>query len=384
MSRRRGHGEGAVYFDEAKRLWVGAFQLPPDESGRRRRKYVRAKRKQDLLAKLEQARREAASGQPVPDQRRTTSEYLRWWCAEVLPGTVKESTAQDYVWLIEAYIIPAIGRHPLAQLSPEHVHSMLRAMEKRGLSPRTRRLTRSILRRTLTTAERYGYVQRNVASLTDPPKIGSTRLDDALTAEEARAVLDAAAGDRFAALAEVVLALGLRKGEALALCWEDVDFDEGTITVRGTLKSKKGGGWYVDTPKTSRSERVLPLVGSVRRALTGRRAIQEEERSSAGDSWQEYGFVFTTRNGTPVNEWNAYRWWQRQTVAAGLGRRRFHAARHTTATLLHEQGVPLEVISALLGHASLAITADIYTGIGLKAKRAAAEQLGRSIQRGDD
>jgi len=384
MSRRRGKGEGAVYFDETKQLWVGAFQLPPDESGRRRRKYVRAKRKQDALAKLDQAKRDAAAGQPLPDQRRITAEYLRWWCAEVLPGTVKESTARDYVWLIETYIIPAIGRHPLAQLSPEHVHSMLRAMEKRGLSPRTRRLTRSILRRTLTTAERFGYVQRNVASLTEPPKIGSTRLDDALTAEEARAVLDAAAGDRFAALAAIVLALGLRKGEALALRWEDVDVDEGTITIRGTLKSRKGGGWYVDTPKTSRSERVLPLIDSVREALIERRAIQADERSAAGDGWQDHGFVFTTRNGTPVNEWNAYRWWQRLTVQAGLGRRRFHAARHTTATLLHEQGVPLEVISALLGHASLAITADIYTGIGLTAKRDAAEQLGRAIQSGDE
>ncbi len=78
--------------------------------------------------------------------------------------------------------------------------------------------------------------------------------------------------------------------------------------------------------------------------------------------------------------WNAYRWWRRLTERAGIGPRRFHASRHTTATLLHERGVPLEVISALLGHSSLSITADIYTGIGLKAKRAAAEKIGQAIR----
>jgi integrase len=164
-------------------------------------------------------------------------------------------------------------------------------------------------------------------------------------------------------LAEIALALGLRKGEVLALRWDAVDFDAATIAVEGTLKSRKGGGWYVDSPKTKKSVRVLPMVDAVRSSLLERRAIQDAERARAGDSWQEHGFVFTTRAGTPVNEWNAYRWWQRLTERAGIGKRRFHASRHTTATLLHEQGVPLEVISSLLGHASLSITADICANV---------------------
>ncbi len=294
MSRRRGPGEGSVYFDDDSELWVGVLTLPADGTGRRRRKYVRAKRKQEVLAKLDALRTEVAKGRPLPDKRRTTADYLRWWYSEVLPGSVKESTAEGYIWIIEKYIIPAVGQYRLANLSPAHVHSMLRAMEKRGLSPRTRRLTRSILRRTLTTAERYEYVSRNAASLTDPPKVGSSKLDDALTAQEARAVLDAASGDRFAALAEVVLALGPRKGEALALRWDNIDFDAGTITIEGTLKNRKGGGWYVDTPKTRQSARVLPMIDSVHEALLDRQRIQAGERSSAGEDWQEHGFVFTT------------------------------------------------------------------------------------------
>jgi integrase len=380
MSRRRSHGEGSLYFDDTKELWVGVVDLPPDGTGRRRRKYVRAKRKQDVITKVAAIKTDLAKGRVLPDERRTTTDFLRWWYREVLPGTVKESTARDYVWVLETYVIPAIGRHRLAKLTPDHVHAMLRAMDERGLSAGTRRLTRSILRRALTTAERFGHVPRNVASLTEPPRVASTKLADSLTIEEVKAVLETARNDRFAALAEIALALGLRKGEALALRWDDLDFEHRTITVRGTMKSRKGGGWYVDTPKTKKSERVLPMIDRVHAALIDRRQIQVGEQERAGEDWQEHGFVFTTRTGTPVNEWNAYRWWRRLTTEAGVGPRRFHSSRHTTATLLHDQGVPLEVISSLLGHASLAITADIYTDIGIRSKREAAERVGMALE----
>jgi integrase len=379
VRRRRGPGEGSVYFDDRSQLWVGVVNLAPDELGKRRRKYVRAKRKQDVLSKLDTIKADLAVGLPLGDQRRSTAEYLRWWCAIVVPGSVKDSTARGYEWIIERYVIPAVGSKPLAQLHPEHVQTMLRGMEARGLSPRTRRQTRAILRRALATAERYGYVARNVAALTEPPKIGATKLDDALTASEARAVLDAVRGDRFAALAEIILSLGLRKGEVLALRWHDIDAEHHTITIGGTLKRRPGGGWYIDTPKSANSTRTLPLIDSVSEALTERRRVQATERLAAGSAWHDHGFVFTTRRGLPLDERNALRWWHQLTERAGIGRRRFHATRHTAATLLHDQGVPLEVISTLLGHASLAITADVYTRIGVAAQRHAAEQLGHAL-----
>ena len=307
MSRRRGRGEGSFYFDNTKELWVGVVDLPPDGTGRRRRKYVRAKRKQDVVAKVTAIKTDLAKGQPLPDERRTTTDYLRWWYREVLPGSVKDSTAQDYVWVLEKYVIPAIGGHRLVKLTPDHVHAMLRDMEQRGLSPRTRRLTRTILRRALTTAERFGHVTRNVASLTEPPKVGSTKLDDSLTLEQAKAVLDTVQDDRFAALAEIVLALGLRKGEVLALRWHDVDFEHSTITVSGTMKSRKGGGWYVDLPKTKKSERVLPMVDRVptrahRAPHRSKSASANEQgrigRSTASSSRRETELPST--NGTPI------------------------------------------------------------------------------------
>ena len=99
-----------------------------------------------------------------------------------------------------------------------------------------------MLRRALRWAEQHGLVVRSVDALVDGLRKSGTKLDDTLDAADAHAVIEAAAGDRLEALAILVLRLGLRKGEALALRWDDIDVDAGTLTVRGTLKRRKGGG----------------------------------------------------------------------------------------------------------------------------------------------
>jgi integrase len=90
--------------------------------------------------------------------------------------------------------------------------------------------------------------------------------------------------------------------------------------------------------------------------------------------------VFTTPLGMALDPRNALRWWHGLCEGAGLGRRRFHASRHTAATLLLDRGVPLEVVSAILGHASLAITADVYARVTLDAKRRALEALSDALE----
>jgi integrase len=223
--------------------------------------------------------------------------------------------------------------------------------------------------------EQHGLVIRNVAALVDGPRKSGTKLDDTLDAAGAHAVIEAAAGDRLEALAVLVLRLGLRKGEALALRWGDIDVDAGTLTVRGTLKRRKGGGLYVDTTLTAAGLRELPLVASTAEALREHRRRQAAERLALGPLRVDTGHVFTTATGTPLDPRNVNRWWSALCERARVGHRRFHAARHTAATLLLEQGVPLEVVSAVLRHAGLAITADVYAKVGMDAKRRALATL---------
>lgn len=375
---RRGAGEGAVY-RQADGLWAAAVELGRDSTGRRQRKVIRGRTKAGVVAKLEQVRADVAKGLPIVDERRTTEDYLRWWVAEVLPGTIKDSTVTDYSWVLEHYVIPHVGRVPLAKLGPEQVHQMLRNLEGEGMSARTRQYARAVLRRALGHAERWGMVTRNVAALVEGPRTVTTRLDDTLTAAEAQRLLAVASEDRLCALAVIVLRLGLRKGEALALRWENVDLDAGELRVQGTLKRKVGEGLVLDTPKTKAGERTLPLLADCSEALVSRRRRQAAEKLEAGPAWEERGFVFTTPLGTPVDPRNVNRWWDSLCERAGIGHRRFHASRHTAATLLLDAGAPLEVVSAILGHASLAITADVYAKVTQDAKRRAVTAVDRLL-----
>jgi len=365
MASQRQYGEGSVY-RQANGLWCGVIEMPAQD-GQRRRRYLRAKTKRQLVERMTEARSEVQRGMPSPDRRLTTEAFLRWWATDVAPQSLKESTVVHYEWIVGRYLVPALGNVPLARLGPEHVHAMLAAMADRGLSARTQRQARAVLRRALGHAEKWGHVTRNAAALVDAPRIGRARTDDALTADEARSVLDAASGDRLEALAWVVLTLGLRKGEALALRWVDIDFTDGTVRVGATLKRRAGGGCYLDTPKTEGGYRVLPLSEALSQVLRGHMARQE----AVGEG----GFVFTTPIGTPLDPRNSLRWWHNLTERAGVGRRRFHASRHTAASLMHEAGVPLEVISRVLGHASIAITADTYTEIRDAARRRGVEAV---------
>jgi integrase len=233
-------------------------------------------------------------------------------------------------------------------------------MRDDGLSPRTIAYTRAVLRLALTTAEARGRVARNVVPLTRAPKRSAAKLDDALDAGEAAKVLRAARGDRLEALAVLVLAVGMRQGEALRLRWADVDLDEGTLTVRKA--------------KTASGVRTIALPPFVVAALDRHRRRQRRERMAA-KVWGDDDLVFASSVGTVLDPRNVLRWWHGLTRRAGVGRRRFHASRHTAATLMLNNGVPLEVVSATLGHAGLAITADVYAKVRPELQRKAADAM---------
>jgi integrase len=355
----RGKGEGSIYRRGTDGRWVAQVEAGRTASGRRR--YARAVRRtrREAQAALKELHRAVDAG-VTPGQASTVATFMAWWLDNVLPGQVSADSITKYRWVTGRWITPHIGTVRLNKLTPGHVQAMLRRLEADGLSPRSRAQARSVLARALRWAEQTQVVGRNVARIVDGPKLDQYA-SDALTAEEALAVLAQAKGDRLEALAVVALRLGLRRGEALDLRWDDVDLDASELTVRKA--------------KTAAGARTVPLVAGTAAALREHRRRQAAERLAAGSLWQDSGWVFTIQDGRPLHPRVALKWWHRLTTEAGIGRRRFHAARHTTATLLLDQGVPLEVVSAVLGHANLSITADIYARVTADAKRRALARL---------
>jgi integrase len=147
---------------------------------------------------------------------------------------------------------------------------------------------------------------------------------------------------------------GLRRGEALALHWSDIDFDAKLMRVRGTRRV--AGELVVTETKTPRSRRVIPLSPAAERLLRDVRANQRVERLRAGSMWQPTPYVFKTELGEPCDPRNALRALKAAAKSAGLPSSvGLHTLRHSAASVMLSAGVPLKVVSEVFGHASVAI-----------------------------
>jgi integrase len=270
-----------------------------------------------------------------------------------------------------------LGHHRLDRLQPEHVEAAWRALADEGLSPATVLVHHRILSRALKVAMQRGRVARNVVTLVDAPTAVRPEVVP-LSTDDVRAVLAAAAEAPNGARWSVALALGLRQGEALGLLWEDVDLDEGMLTVRRALQRVKGKGLVLVEPKSFAGRRSLALPPPLVEALRRHRAWQLQQRLAAANVWQDGGYVFARADGKPIDtraDWGA---WKRLLQAAGVRDARLHDARHTAATLLLQQGVAPRVAMQLLGHSQISMTMH-YTHVVPELARDAADRMGQAL-----
>ena len=201
MTRRRASGEDSIYRDGDR--WRGAVSLGYDERGNRVRKKVSGRTRAEVVEKLRRLRQQVDSG-VITDDKLTVQDFLDRWLTVNLPGSVAEATEDSYADTVRLHLVPALGRKQLAKLTVADLDKLWKAKRDAGYSSNSVRIMRTVLRRALGQAEREGIVTRNVARLSTPQRIRS-RPGRALTVDQARRLLDAAAGYRFEAA--VVLAL---------------------------------------------------------------------------------------------------------------------------------------------------------------------------------
>jgi len=374
MPSRRGHGEGSIYRRASDGRWCCVVDLGWVE-GKRKRKVLYGKTRKEVAEKLKVTLRAQQQGLPIATERQTVAQFLERWLAEVVQGTVRERTHALYAQAVRIYIAPAIGQQQLDKLTPQHVQGMINGLSARGLAPGTVRGARAVLARALGQALKWGLVMRNVAMLTDAPRVGRhdfTILDP----EQARRFLDAVRGDRLEALYTVALSLGLRQGEALGLRWRDVELDAGALHVRMALQWIYTQEPRLVEPKTARSRRTLPLPPEVAVQLRAHRTRQLEERLRAGADWQgeAWDLVFADPVGTPIDARHLRHWFKAHLKRAGLAPVRFHDLRHSCASLLVAQGVHPRVVMEILGHSQIAMTMNTYSQAIPESTR---EALGR-------
>jgi integrase len=239
---------------------------------------------------------------------------------------------------------------------------MYREKLNTGLAPRTVQYIHTTFHKALKDAVADGLVQRNVTEGIKAPRPRKQEVN-ALSADQTRAFLHAARGDRFEALFVVAVHCGLREGELLGLRWADVDLYAGTLAVRRTLSETKTG-YIFEAPKNSKGRNV-GLTSSAKDALRCHRAAQNQERLQAGSLWHDQDLVFPSYKGTAMNAKNlTSRYFKPLLAKIGLPHSvRLHDLRHTCATLLLSRGVHPKFVQELLGHATISITLDTYSHV---------------------
>ncbi len=314
---------------------------------------------QDVSDKLLTARNANRSGAPLPREVQKVGPFLTEWLASA-KATVRPTTYRSYSDLVTGHLEPELGKTVLARLTPQQVQAMLARKSAAGLSPRRVQYIRAVLRIALGQALKFGLVARNVATLTDAPRQVRHEIQP-LSLENARKLISAADGERLGPLYVLAITTGLRQGECLGLTWDCVDLDGGTVRVVRAL-ARYDGAYHLDEPKTERSRRTLTLPKAAVVALRAHRARQNEERLRMGQHWQDkWGLVFTTTSGAPLMGTYCTHELHSFLVDHSLPEVRFHDLRHSAASLLLAQGVPLRSIMEQLGHTSIGLTANLYT-----------------------
>lgn len=377
MARRRGNGEGTITKRKDGR-WEGRYTVDTGKGVKRR--VVYGKTRKEVADKLARAVADRADGLVFDDENMTVGEYLDKWLKGSVRGSVRESTFDRYEIAVRVHIEPALGRLKLKKLTPAHVQSFYRDRLDAGFAPASVNKLHVVLHKALKQAVDWRMIPRNVAEATKPPRPVAKEEMRTLTAQEVRRFLEAARGDRLEALYVLAVHAGMRQGELLALKWQDVDLENGTISVRRTV-TKSGGRLHFGEPKTKKSRRTIDLTSASVSALRSHLARQLEEMEILGDRYRDDGLVFTSEVGTLVNPTNL----RRRSFAQLLQRARlpkstrFHDLRHTCATLLFGRNVHPKQVQELLGHSNIAITLDTYShvipGMGERTARAMEDAL---------
>jgi integrase len=367
-SKRRGHGEDSIYWDESRKRYIGAVDLGFSPAGTRIRKKVSGKTKVEVRDKLRELHKETDAGLR-PRRRYTVGDALNDWLAHGVDG-LSERTVTLYRDTSAKALREELGNIKLTELTASAVQKALVSLAE-GSSTRTVQIAHNVLVRAIRHAERDGLVGRNVATLVDTPKGQKDgRPSKSLTLEQAVALLDAAKGTSLEAYVVVSLLSGVRTEEARALRWDhvvawvdgqwlpvaDAGFDHEQVAAF-VWRAERAGG---DT-KTPKSRRTLALPQKCVEALREHRVRQAKERLSAGPLWKDHGLVFASAVGTPMDDHNVRRQFRVITEAAGLGTGWVpRELQHTFVSLLSAHGVPVEAIALLAGHNQTATTELVY------------------------
>lgn len=434
MSTRAKNGESSVYFSEADSKWHGWVTVGTKANGSPDRRHRMAATEDEVREKVRALEKMRDSGKaPKAGRPPTVEKWFTTWmdtdCArKVADGSMAPRSLDDYRSKCRLYVFPAMGKLRIDKVEPEHLDKMYLDLLNRGLASSTVLKVHRIVSRGLKVAmQRTRLFHVNPASLLDAPAVEEPEIEP-LTVEETRRLLVEAGTRRNGARWAVALAQGVRQGEALGLRWEYVDLEAAEMKIwwqlqrlkwqhgcedphacgakfhrkkckatctthkhykRGCPKpcpkdcddhakacpERTGGGLVIRAPKSRRNKRTIAIPAHLVSLLRAHKAVQNREKSAAGDLWEDNDLVFCQENGKPIDPRADWQEFKDILEAAGIRDARVHDARHTTGAMLIEAKVNPRVVMEVLGHSQMRTT-ERYTKVASPLVVDAADKMG--------
>lgn len=343
-----------------------------------------AKAKTECVKKLKELQAEYAAEPPSsqPKSDMCFGEWLNYWYENHCKPTIRPTTQKGYEALLNCHAIPRLGQIPLNKLTQGDCQHFLNEMKTNGrkshrdtkgsaMSERSVRLCHLLLRMSLERAVKEGLIKKNPILGCKLPQSEHKEMK-VLSTEEIQRFLIQAKEEGLYELFLLELTTGLRRGEILALTWNDLNFKTGTlnITKQATLV---GGKITISEPKTKAAHRTIILPPPML-------AILKEYRVSAFSSLM---FPSRLKPNQPIDPSHIRKRLQVILERAGCKRVRFHDLRHTFATMSIENGMDIKTLSTIIGHVSAKTTLNIYTHITDEMQENAAISIDRGIAKNE-
>lgn len=377
---KRGQGEGSI----SKRpdgTWWARISLGRDENGKQRRKAFYGKTRKEVQEKLTTALNDLNNNRFIDPSKLTLDQWFEQWMRDYKKSQIKGSTYRKYTEEYNLYIKPYLGHVKLADLRADMVQRVFAALHSKGYKYNTLNSVKCMIHSVLEQACENDMLGKNPVKNIKLPRTDKAEIV-VFTPEEQQRFIEVAKKEFRGEFFILILATGLRLGEASALCWDDIDFEKGTLRVDKTLYEYTDPDTHISqlhmgSPKTNSSYRTIPLLPEIVTMLREYKNLTEGLK----DPDYEYDLVFKSINGKAVRPSQMRKIFKRLLRVSGIAKdMHIHCLRHTFATRGLENGIELRVMQELLGHSSIKMTADTYTHVLPDQKANSMKKLENTIR----
>lgn len=382
--------------DGRQNLKYATFRYDPNRTEKQNYKML-----QEFALEFE---RKIKNGYTMDGSRMTFSDMVNMWFSEYAARELEKTTIENYHIILDTHVLPEIGKMILNKIKPLHLEKLFNKMaaERKdgkpgGYSNRTIQYTYVIISRIYSTAEKWGVITpaENPISRTAAPKNHGSRENNYFTPEQTAAFLEyvnkrfiglPAPEFQFAVMYNLLIFCGMRRGELIALTWEDIDLNNNRIHINKSA-ARLSGQTVIKSPKNDSSIRFVSYPAAIAGMMHEYRKAWITYRFQVGKKWKGKDNIFIRADGSPMSLYTPNG--NFQTLIRNFNKREkkplilpeitLHGLRHTSATLAIYNNIDVRTVSGRLGHAKTSTTTNIYAHFIESADKAAADTLGDAI-----